>query len=292
MIRNLIMKGGGVLGIAYAGAIRELEDKGALNNLERVAGTSAGAIVATLLSLRYNSAEIFQILSETNFASFQDGKNPLGIFTKYGMYRGDAFLKWMEEKINRKRLSKNATFADLKNAGCLDLNIFAADLNERYLQPFNLNETPGAIVAEAVRASMSIPLFFKAWRFSNGIPDKNIYVDGGIIYNYPITFFDNKELNKNTVGLFLKDVNENKTNNGLEFNQVGQYVKALVETILESQNINMAADVDEMSRTIIIDDLGISPTDFDITKENQMSLYQSGINSVKPYFFNSKIIAS
>ena len=42
-IENLVFKGGGVLGIAYAGAIESLEEKGLLKNIKRVAGTSAGS---------------------------------------------------------------------------------------------------------------------------------------------------------------------------------------------------------------------------------------------------------
>ena len=42
-IKNLVFKGGGVLGIAYAGAIEILEEKQILQQVQRVAGTSAGA---------------------------------------------------------------------------------------------------------------------------------------------------------------------------------------------------------------------------------------------------------
>ena len=51
--RNLVFEGGGVKGIAYAGALKELEKKGLLTSLQRVAGTSAGAITATLLAVGY-----------------------------------------------------------------------------------------------------------------------------------------------------------------------------------------------------------------------------------------------
>ena len=41
---NLVFEGGGVKGIAYAGALEELENKGILQNIRRVGGTSTGAI--------------------------------------------------------------------------------------------------------------------------------------------------------------------------------------------------------------------------------------------------------
>lgn len=63
------------MGIAYAGAIKVLETNNVLQGIERVAGTSAGAITAMLVSLRYNADEIKSIVNATSFKSFEDGKN-------------------------------------------------------------------------------------------------------------------------------------------------------------------------------------------------------------------------
>ena len=48
--RNLVFEGGGVKGIAYAGAIGVLERKGILKDIRRAGGASAGAITAALLA--------------------------------------------------------------------------------------------------------------------------------------------------------------------------------------------------------------------------------------------------
>lgn len=45
--KNLVLEGGGIRGLAYPGALQVLEGKGVLKNINRVAGTSAGAIIAT-----------------------------------------------------------------------------------------------------------------------------------------------------------------------------------------------------------------------------------------------------
>jgi len=179
MIKNLVFKGGGVLGIAYAGVIDALEEKKVLQHVERVAGTSAGAIIAAFISLKYTSTDILKVVATTDFKSFEDGWNPLRLSTKYGLYKGDAFLSWMKKCIAYKGLSENATFADFEKADMLGLHVFAADLNEHILKEFSATKTPHTIVAEAIRASISIPLFFEAWTFSNNIPDNHIYADGG-----------------------------------------------------------------------------------------------------------------
>lgn len=73
-IENIVFEGAGIRGIAYAGAIKELEQKGLLQNVKRVSGTSAGAITALLLSLNYSSTEIATIINSTSFKKFNDGR--------------------------------------------------------------------------------------------------------------------------------------------------------------------------------------------------------------------------
>jgi len=70
--RNLVFEGGGVKGIAYVGALEVLKSKGILQNINRVGGTSAGAINALLLGLNYSPTETKNILSKLNFKNFLD----------------------------------------------------------------------------------------------------------------------------------------------------------------------------------------------------------------------------
>mgnify|MGYP000421601976 CR=1 FL=1 len=94
-IENLVFEGGGVKGIAYAGALQALETKNILKDVKRVAGTSAGAITAALVSLKYEAAAITKVVNNTAFKTFQDHWNPLKIPTKYGLYKGQIYVKYM-----------------------------------------------------------------------------------------------------------------------------------------------------------------------------------------------------
>ena len=285
MIKNLAFKGGGVLGIAYAGAIEALEEKKVLEQIQHVAGTSAGAITAALISLKYTSADILKVVAATDFKAFEDGWDPLRIATKYGLYKGEAFLTWMRKCITDKGLPATATFADFAKAGMLDLHVFAADLNERTLKEFSVATTPNTIVAEAVRASMSIPLFFEAWTFSNSIPDNHIYVDGGTIYNFPITTFDSDDdvTNPETLGFYLQNVHGTNPPSTLQNDQLIQYIKDLFETLTDSQAIDFDKDPEEKKRTVVIDDFGISATNFGLTDAQKQQLYNSGKDATTAY---------
>jgi predicted acylesterase/phospholipase RssA len=71
-VKFLALEGGGGKGFAYLGALQVLEEKGTLDQVTGVAGTSAGAITALMLALRMSSGDIDKELSTTNFDSFFD----------------------------------------------------------------------------------------------------------------------------------------------------------------------------------------------------------------------------
>jgi NTE family protein len=62
--RNLVFEGGGVRGLAYAGALDVLEERGALKKLEQVAGTSVGAVTALLIAVGYTPTELRNVMEE------------------------------------------------------------------------------------------------------------------------------------------------------------------------------------------------------------------------------------
>lgn len=68
-IRNLVFQGGGPRGIAYVGALEGLKTQmGAdFSKIERVAGTSSGAITASLLSVGYTPEKIKELLTKADF---------------------------------------------------------------------------------------------------------------------------------------------------------------------------------------------------------------------------------
>jgi len=58
----MVFEGGGAKGMVFVGAMQEFEERG--HTHDRLLGTSAGAITATLLAAGYNSAEMLEALAE------------------------------------------------------------------------------------------------------------------------------------------------------------------------------------------------------------------------------------
>jgi predicted acylesterase/phospholipase RssA len=91
-IDALIMKGGGVKGLAFAGAIRELER---FFDFRAFVGTSAGAIAAALLAAGATGAQLEDRLSRKPFREFLDGKLWMTLFTfptLRGLHPGYSFV--------------------------------------------------------------------------------------------------------------------------------------------------------------------------------------------------------
>ena len=193
--KNLALSGGGVWGVSYAGAFEELESLGILQQIRCVAGTSAGSMAGLLLALGYNSTEISREIRETDYARFLDKGNVNQIVTRYGYFNGDyanaLFHDWVREKLG----SSQATFSDLMEAGGLDLRVYATNLNTRQVHEFSYQKTKHVPLAEAVRASISVPLFFTATDI-----DGQIFVDGGTIFDFPLVGFGQDEIG-HTLGL-------------------------------------------------------------------------------------------
>lgn len=280
-ISNLVFEGGGVRGIAYGGALEALAKATLLPNIQRAAGTSAGAITACLVALKYSAVEISQIIANMNLASFEDKKREFRRMKDFGLYEGQVFLEWLSELVANSRVGgkPDLTFEELVNCGGMELKVYATDLFTRSLKAFSPTATPTVPIAEAVRASMSIPFYFDAWRFSNNNPDDHFYVDGGVLYNYPIAAFDDLQsgqVNTETLGFQLDNLSEQEIYTPFEHGDIGKYTKSLLDTLLYTQSVALTKSAVDVARTIDIDHLGVGATDFEIDNATKNKLIQSG----------------
>ena len=117
-IKNLVFEGSGLRGIAFCGSIIEMEKRNMIQPIEKVGGSSAGAITALALALGYSGSEIQEIIAGTNFKKFNDGRyffiGGINRVNKYfGWYRGHRFIKWLEKLIVKKTGDADISFQGL-----------------------------------------------------------------------------------------------------------------------------------------------------------------------------------
>ncbi|MEJ7627107.1 MAG: patatin-like phospholipase family protein [Ferruginibacter sp.] len=302
---NLVFEGAGIRGIAYSGVLKELESSGIIKGISKVGGTSAGAITALMVSLGYNSNEIYDIISETKFQKFNDGEFIFfGGFArltgKYGWYKGNKFTNWLEEIIKNKTGNSEITFKELQENRYKQLYVTATCMNKQKLLIFSAESYPKMKVKDAIRISMSVPLYFEAVFidslgkvYKNYKKTKNldIVVDGGIIGNFPIFLFDSIAIassnhkmripNFKTIGvridsdLQIKSDSIDKELVPIEINNISDYLGAFYNIILENLNRNLLIPED-WDRTISVSSVGIGPKIKKLSSDQKMALIKSG----------------
>lgn len=168
---NLVFEGGGIRGIAYCGALETLQKENALGDLKRVAGTSVGAIQATMVAINYSPEEMGLIISDLNLKNFNDGRllffgGSHRLWNNYGWYRGDKLLKWIGNLIEGKTGNADITFKQLHDIaevkGFKDLYITGTNLSKQTFEVFSYENYPDMRIKDAVRISVSVPLYYRA----------------------------------------------------------------------------------------------------------------------------------
>lgn len=69
-VENLAFAGGGAKGLSYGGVLEVLEAEGAMANIKRVSGTSAGAIIGMTVAVGLTAAEVKDVIRDKKFTHF------------------------------------------------------------------------------------------------------------------------------------------------------------------------------------------------------------------------------
>lgn len=287
-IKNLVFEGGGVKGVAYAGALQVLEKAGRLGAVEKVAGSSAGAICATLLAAGLPARVITQRLSTMDMGSFKDSsfgilRDSWRLFTKYGWYKGDEFRRWLGDSLQQQAgLNPRITFAQLRSEGVgPDLYVLGTDLTRQKSVVFSADTHPDMRVVDAVRISMSIPVFFMPVRLGDAL-----YVDGGLLNNYPIHLFDHEGHVAQTLGLRLDSSDEILVRNTGDAHKpitsLFSFLSSVFNSVYDSMHLQSLTQQD-WERTIIIDTGNIGAIDFNLSEIDIGFLIEVGQRDVMTY---------
>ncbi len=301
---DLVFEGGGVKGIGLAGAFFELYEQG--YRPQCVAGTSAGAITAALVAAGYTGQELKDtVLSEMHFPLFADrprlallgaAGEVIEVLKDRGLHSGDYFRNWIGERLDSKSVR---TFGQLRDETAKGtpreyrLQVIASDLTDHSMLVLPTDagklgvEPDELLVADAVRMSMSIPVFFDPVIRTNGQDGrKHMIVDGGMLSNYPIWLFDapaSRPPRFPTFGMLLVAPNQtdpllpdppaSSEPNGMP-SPIG-YVKALADTMMQAHDRFYVEQAD-FARTIPIPTCGVTTIEFDISPQQTKALFESG----------------
>jgi NTE family protein len=304
---DLVLEGGGVKGIGLLGAVLTLYDAG--YRFERVAGTSAGAIVAALVAA-YQRAErdlheLEDVMRGVDYGRFADGPllerltgrigEGIEVLLHDGAHSGSYLTDWLGPLLEDVGVR---TFADLRLSDpdsslaeyqCYALVVHASDLTRRVLVrlPWDYDQygqvADEQLVVDAVRASMSIPFYFRPVQVDTGRGTAT-WVDGGLLSNFPITVFDRTDGAPErwpTWGVKLsgepRDERDRPVGSALSM------VVCCLQTLLSDWNRYRLDEEGVNRRTIHVNTDGVSATDFGIAAKTREALFRNGQRAARRF---------
>ncbi len=205
---GLVLSGGGAKGLAHIGVIRALEE----NNIpiDYVSGTSMGAIVGGLYAAGYTPDEMEELFLSDQFKFWATGK----IQEEYRYYfrKLEQTPAWLNLDLRRTEdrlrimLPTNIIPEEQIDFAFMEMfsstNAVCNNNFDNLMVPFLCIATDvfenkevelrSGDLGEAIRASMTFPLYFKPI-----VIDGALVFDGGIVNNFPV---------KNTIEAFNPDI--------------------------------------------------------------------------------------
>lgn len=200
--QNLVFEGGGSKGIAYCGALAELEARGIYpQHVLRVAGTSSGSFLAAMLAVGYRSDELRDLLFATDLvaimkdARFGRLSEVVNLFTIQGFNPGFRLMDFLGELLAERTGSPDVTFKQVLERCGRELCVPITNITRMVTEYCHPKTTPDLPVRLAVGMSMSLPVLMQPYRLMRAIghrghKEADIYTDGGLLCNYPLHAFD------------------------------------------------------------------------------------------------------
>src|SRR5690625_1294714 len=287
---DAVFSGGGVKAFAFIGCLQSLSAHNF--TLERVAGTSAGAIFASLIAAGYEAEEINEQLAILNLQNLLDPPSLTTYlpFTKWfylyfqmGLNKGEKLEQWIAELLARKGVY---TFKDLPSSY---LKIIATDLTYSRLVviPDDLQRfyeiTPENFpIATAVRMSAGFPYFFVPKRIKTENNEICLFVGGGLVSNFPLWVFENESGRKKRPILGMKLSETTGPLRKQQINNSFSLLQAMLTTMKQAHDHRYIFKTHEQN-IIYISTPNISSIDLMISETTRHELIESGKASTNKF---------
>lgn len=305
---NIVIEGGGMKNMACLGAYKYLEERGHVKHLEKFIGSSVGSMIALLFLIGYTADQVFNMILTTNFQDYMISNPiyyPYNLFFKYGLNDGNKMTKLLGQWMEKKYIHADITFLQLYEQTQKVLIVTGTNITKRMTVYFQYETHPNMKVLDAIRASINIPLFF-----TSVVIDGDYYVDGGLLVNFPLYYFDTEDtlpttsitlpkqtpdtLTKSpakTIGLLTMDANTNENHAsyyGIQsIHNLLEYIISTGYTVFQAIEKNYIKH-DYWNRTIsILLPKEVKLTEFSLSHDTMYELFNTGYSSAYQFFINS-----
>jgi NTE family protein len=198
---RLVLSGGGVRGISYVGCFLELEKRNLLKRVNEILAVSCGAMFGFAYTLGYSPSELQEFVEKFDFTLMQhvEPEHFFDFLEKYGVDSSTNFERLLESVLKQKGFPTNLTFKEHYERTNYIFRCFATNLYTCEYTEFSYTLTPDIRLVDAILASSSIPMYFVPKNINNVL-----YVDGGIVNNFPMDILSFEEI-KDTLGFTFSE---------------------------------------------------------------------------------------
>jgi len=270
MAKHLVFAGGGPRAVSFLGAIEVLQKHNMINNVKHYWGNSAGALMATCMSLNTTTTELRRVFYDMDFTKFRDFdiNNIMSFSTRWGLDSGDAFTRNIKSVLETlKPGSSKYTLQELPG-----LHITATDLTDTKLVVLDSKSFPTMKLVDALRASTSLPFFYVPFR--NPI-NNHMYVDGAISCNFPWELLSKDEQN-DAIGFDFCTTDKTR-----EPASLSEFIPAIMNFRKRSSDIKEPKDIHK--NVVILNIKGFPTWHLALTKEDRDELVKVGFESTNKW---------
>lgn len=199
MISKVFLGSGGGKCLTYLGALRALEEDGAVDTsaVTTWGGVSAGAALAAFLSTGMTVAETGEFLSRVSLEKLGEPVEVELLFTKFGLNDGTKAMTFFRAVFHEKLGMEDPTFEDLHRVTSKRLLVQVTNLTTARTEILCHETHPGMSVALALRMSTAMPFVFTPVEHEGCL-----YVDGALLA--PTIHCDDPTT---TLSLYVRDSN-------------------------------------------------------------------------------------
>lgn len=289
MINILILSGGGAKCIAYSGALKKLDELKNAHisnisniynisvNINEIVGISSGSIIGFLYAIGYNGKQLEDQFFKLKTKTLQKFKIS-NLLNNWGLDNGDMIIEWIEELCKKKDVNKYITFRELYEKYFINLRIGVTNLNKYKFEIFDYRSHPDISIIKIIRLSINLPFIYTKQEF-----DGSIYLDGGIINNYPIYLYKDKL--DNVLGLKL--ISDCEINNDVDISDIKSfkdYIYNILYCYMIDKERKLTLSKKFIENTIFINTEMVNPIEANFNKQKKRELINIGYNDAEKYF--------
>jgi predicted acylesterase/phospholipase RssA len=188
VIKHLVLSGGGSTGIRMLGALQYLEQNRFWNieNIKTIYATSIGAVIGLLIALKFDEWTTITdyVIKRPWHDAFPVGVNEFfEAFSKKGLFDSSVFITFFKPFFLAKDLSLDITMKEFFEYSQIELHFFSLELNSFQVVNISYKTFPNLKLVDAIHMTCALPIVI-----SPVCIDGKCYVDGGVVYNYPLCF--------------------------------------------------------------------------------------------------------